>query len=862
METCVYEDSPLADYLEGEGEGDQDWAPQVDVEWARHDSVDDSTTGAFAPQGPSKFQDRIRNKIPEPLQLNHSHRRAALSKFHDAFSAVITARISKPDNERFLEQFGYIIVASQLLNEPSAPSYTTITGLLSHSPQTETPSTSTATIFDLRGAIVTAVASFSVVCLLHWARSIHKIGWNVKRVVAISFLFVAVAVAFHAFAKRQWLRYLRRQAVDVAGTFVGNSHTLDSAASAAIVLIQEVELVSRGYRVSYPLPPVSRMEEQSHVKRCLKLRRALSICLAEMLEKYLDAKRTLRPLVDNANLEKYHDVYDFSAEELQDPDTTVLDKTLDDKTSLRSLRNSFNKLFALRKSTLCCLLAMQADGSDSDILRWNAAIEAMQALSMKSAECITKLRDILNEQDREIIASSPLSKPHPSKDRYRAQLRRLNSLSQGIRGLHAKMQLIREESDACLENSSDDIDLSSTLITQYESIGADLRGILQEWEAGKSSMLANMENSERLSMSRPSSMLRSPSSPTFSLGGVTAVEGSPADALRALNGERLSLSSPDSNMDDDEVFEAIALPRKRSSMTREERIARMKEDRARQATVRERSDANTHMLRELETVIKLRPRGKAGSRVTSVVEAIRELVHECNFDCSDSGIALQAMDSSHVALVAMLLKAEAFSPFRCDRNIALGVNLVSLTKVLRAAQDGDVLTLKAYDTPDVVNLLFESPDKDRVSEYDLKLMDIDQEHLAIPETEYGATVEMPSGDFRRICSDLAQLSESIFVEASKEGVRFSCQGEIGNGSVTVRQSTNVEKPEQNVTITLTEPVALTFSVKYLLNFCKSTALSSTVRLSLSQEVPLLVEYVLDGSGYLRFFLAPKINDDD
>lgn len=143
-----------------------------------------------------------------------------------------------------------------------------------------------------------------------------------------------------------------------------------------------------------------------------------------------------------------------------------------------------------------------------------------------------------------------------------------------------------------------------------------------------------------------------------------------------------------------------------------------------------------------------------------VADAIKDLVQDCNFDCNDSGIALQAMDNSHVALVSMLLRAEGFSPYRCDRNIALGINLVSLTKVLRAAQNEDILTLKAEDTPDAVNLMFESPETDRISEYDIKLMDIDQEHLAIPETEYAATVEMPSAEFQRICRDLNQLSES------------------------------------------------------------------------------------------------------
>ena len=266
------------------------------------------------------------------------------------------------------------------------------------------------------------------------------------------------------------------------------------------------------------------------------------------------------------------------------------------------------------------------------------------------------------------------------------------------------------------------------------------------------------------------------------------------------------------------------------------------------------------------------------------MDAIKDLVQDCNFDCNDSGIALQAMDNSHVALVSMMLNAESFSPFRCDRNIALGVNLTSLTKVLRAAQNEDILTLKAEDAPDVLNLVFESSANDRISEYDLKLMDIDQEHLGIPETEYAATVSLPSTEFRRICTDLAAMSESgtssatklppfflpcsstwltsnthtVAIDASKDGVKFSANGDIGNGSVTLRSHTDIDKPENNVSIELSEPVTLTFSLKYLVNFCKAAALSNQVKICLSNEVPLLVEYTLSGSSYLRFYLAPKV----
>jgi len=98
---------------------------------------------------------------------------------------------------------------------------------------------------------------------------------------------------------------------------------------------------------------------------------------------------------------------------------------------------------------------------------------------------------------------------------------------------------------------------------------------------------------------------------------------------------------------------------------------------------------------------------------------------------------------------------------------------------------------------------------------------------------------------------------AVTIKADKDGVKFSSLGEIGNGSVTLRSHTNVEKPELNVNVELTEPVELTFSLKYLVNFCKATALSSTVKICLSNEVPLLIEYPLDSGSFLKFYLAPK-----
>jgi proliferating cell nuclear antigen len=105
----------------------------------------------------------------------------------------------------------------------------------------------------------------------------------------------------------------------------------------------------------------------------------------------------------------------------------------------------------------------------------------------------------------------------------------------------------------------------------------------------------------------------------------------------------------------------------------------------------------------------------------------------------------------------------------------------------------------------------------------------------------------------------ASLTSLVTIECTKEGVKFSANGDIGNGAVTLRPHTDVDKPKNNVEVSLTEPVSLTFSLKYLINFCKATGLSEQVELSLSSEVPLLVDYDLgNNTGFLRFYLAPKV----
>lgn len=118
-----------------------------------------------------------------------------------------------------------------------------------------------------------------------------------------------------------------------------------------------------------------------------------------MLERYLRAQRILQPLTDDINLAKYYDIYEVSLEELIEAKSCLVDRDTDDQYSLRALRTLFGRLYGVRKSILCCLLALGADGGGSDIGRWSTAVEQMRNLADVTGKNIRRMTDILNEED-------------------------------------------------------------------------------------------------------------------------------------------------------------------------------------------------------------------------------------------------------------------------------------------------------------------------------------------------------------------------------------------------------------------------------------------------------------------------------
>jgi hypothetical protein len=358
----------------------------------------------------------------------------------------------------------------------------------------------------------------------------------------------------------------------------------------------------------------------------------------ETVQKYTQTSEVIKGFAEQQDLEKYYDIYDISDLDISDALQGFSGTDFEDAESLRTLKIIAARFHTLRKMFLCALLALEVNGDHSDFLRWTTAVEGLRSLNETTRDSYERISLILREEECKSsvkksqpdsfvysykaafsIVPTPSAPLSPNRERWRSQLRNLNSLSTGIRGLQAKLTLLREESDRTLNDADDISELGPNLMSQYESIGQDLKMLMQAWEDGKSALATGIDRNEKR-LSSISTLM----SPAISLSGLTTLEeGGALEALKALTGHSptpstISFSPRETEA---EVFEAVALPpRPRSLFTREERIAKMKEERERRAEAKEQADANRGMLRELEMVINLRPKGR--SNTTSAADRV------------------------------------------------------------------------------------------------------------------------------------------------------------------------------------------------------------------------------------------------
>ena len=235
-------------------------------------------------------------------------------------------------------------------------------------------------------------------------------------------------------------------------------------------------------------------------------------------------------------------------------------------------------------------------------------------------------------------------------------------------------------------------------------------------------------------------------------------------------------------------------------------------------------------------------------------ESLKNILCDVNFTADKQGIKLTTIDNTKCAIVNLFLYADKFEEYTCENYINIGLNLVSIFKILKGSKHSDTISFTIYkDEPTYITIKTINTNKKTVIESKVKILDMDEKIYDIPNISFDSYITMPSSDFQTYISELANVSNNVYFKSNSKELVLSAKGDFAEQSIKINESNDNFKNDEIYQEGL-------FNIKYILLFCKSTNLCSTIEIYLKTEYPLTILYNIANLGKIKYCLAPiKLN---
>jgi len=235
----------------------------------------------------------------------------------------------------------------------------------------------------------------------------------------------------------------------------------------------------------------------------------------------------------------------------------------------------------------------------------------------------------------------------------------------------------------------------------------------------------------------------------------------------------------------------------------------------------------------------------------AVFEVLKDILNDVNIYFKPNGVRIITLDTACSALVDVFLSAENFEEYSCPQEVIAGVNISNTFKLLKTITNNDTITM-SIDNKEFIDILIHNDSKKSVTKFKLKLLDINEEQIELPEVEMSVVTTMQSTDFQRICRDMNNIATNVTIIRSDKLFTIKCEGDFANQDTTIECSDNTCN---------TNTVSGIYSLKYLNIFTKATGMCSNVQILQEQENRFLVlKYNVANLGDLKFYLATKVDN--
>ena len=242
---------------------------------------------------------------------------------------------------------------------------------------------------------------------------------------------------------------------------------------------------------------------------------------------------------------------------------------------------------------------------------------------------------------------------------------------------------------------------------------------------------------------------------------------------------------------------------------------------------------------------------------TILFQNMKSMSDLINIQFSQEKMYIQAMDSSKVSIIEIVLPNTWFSEYECTIPVTLGIHTVILYKILSARDKSQFINIEYDSEEDRIFFHMCSNDKsifDR--KFECPLIEIDTEIMEIPDVDYQVELSLPSANFSLLISQLKGFGESLEFHCSETLIKLVANT-IESGSMTVEV-----KIDDLCSFSIEEgqDVVLSFGLQYMSSICQYHKVAEDIDIKLHMESPLLIEYNLIDNGIIKYYLAPKISD--
>src|SRR6056300_1299025 len=238
------------------------------------------------------------------------------------------------------------------------------------------------------------------------------------------------------------------------------------------------------------------------------------------------------------------------------------------------------------------------------------------------------------------------------------------------------------------------------------------------------------------------------------------------------------------------------------------------------------------------------------SAFKSTFEVLKDILNDVNIYFRPDGLYVVTLDTARTSLVDMYLSADNFEEYHCEHEeIIAGINISNTFKLLKTITSNDVLKIE-ITSKEFMDIEIISEVKKTKSSFQLKLLDINESRIEVPDIEMTSVTTLPSSDFQRICRDMSNIGTDIEIRRCKDYIQLRCEGDFAS------QETTIDCPDEDVDI------GGLYSLKYLNIFTKATSMCAS--LQIIQEVGnrfLILKYNVANLGELKFYLATKVSED-